>query len=462
MSLRGFKTELNLNNQDKTKCLQHSGIARFAYNWALDLIIKTSHYDIHWSAIDLHKHWVATFKKDNDWVKDVSKWSPQDAFRNIDKALKGFWKYKKETKGKKVPLEKLYKKKVLIKSDKKYALKSEWQNKSIPLNLHYKFPNFKKKNVNDSFYLEAIKSSPIIIQKKRIKLPKFGWIKTHETLIEGISPKNVVISLHSGKWFISFKYEMFTVNYKKEEGKVGVDLGIKTLATLSDGTIFHASTKYKQLQKTLTRLQRKLSRQYDAHKTRAKNFTKEEKYFISNNYEKTKLKIQKLHYQISCIRKDNLHKLTSYLAKNHSEVTIENLNVSGMMKNHNLAGAIANGAFFEFKRQLSYKCEIYDTKLNIADRFFASSKTCSCCCHKQDMPLKKRVFYCEKCDNVMDRDLNAAINLMNYEHKKEENKKNYAGSQSVKVCGDAEFHHVSEVSVNETEIKHQASFGKIE
>ena len=482
--LRGFTTELNLNNKQKTECLKHSGTARFAFNWALDLINETHDYNIYWSAIDLHKHWVVTFKKNNIWVKEVSKWAPQEAFRNLDKALKNFWNYKKEIKGKKIPLEKLYKKKVLLKAGDKYIIRPEWKDKHIPLNLHFKYPNFKKKNINNSFYLEALKSNQILIDKKKIKLPKLGWLNTYETLPEVPSPKNVTISYRSGKWFIAFKYETEKIKTEKEKGKVGVDLGIKTLATLSDGIIFNSSNKYKELQKRLARLQRKLSSQYVAYEERQekikeekkvkktknkkknkeiKTLTKEEKnkkHFISNNYEKTKLQIQKLHYKISCIRKDNLHKLTTYLAKNHSEVTIEDLNVSGMMKNHNLAGAIANGSFYEFKRQLTYKCDIYDTKLNIADRFFASTKTCCCCGHKQDMPLKKRIFDCEKCDNKMDRDLNAAINLMNYDVEQQKINKNYAGSQSVKVCGDTKFHHVSEVGVSETEIKHQTPSGK--
>lgn len=475
MKLKGFITELNLNNKQKTECLKHSGVSRFAYNWALDLINETSNFDVHWSAIDLHKHWVATFKKDNSWVKEVSKWAPQEAFRNVEKALKNFWKYKKENKGKKIPLEKIYKKKVLLKVGGKYFFKKEWAGKKIPLNLHFKYPNFKKKNINDSFYLGGDKIYPILIDKKKIKLQKLGWLKTYETLPEIPSPKNVTISFHSGRWFVSFYYETEKIKIENEKGKVGVDLGIKTLATLSDGQVFSSSVKYKELQKTLARLQRKLARQYEAYKKNQEKIKVENKNikeknnnkkdFISNNYEKTKFRIQKLHYKISCIRKDNLHKLTTYLAKNHSEVTIEDLNITGMMKNHNLAGAIANGAFFEFKRQLTYKCDIYDTKLNIADRFFASTKTCSCCGHKQDMPLKKRIFDCEKCDNVMDRDLNAAINLENYNYGKEQqkikiNKKNYAGSKSVKVCRDTKFHDVSQVGVNEAEIKHQTTTGR--
>lgn len=450
MSLKGFITELDLNNKEKTECLKHAGTSRFAYNWALDLMNETRVHEIYWSAIDLHKHWVATFKKNNDWVKEVSKWSPQQAFRNLEDALKRFWSYKKEIKGKVVPLEKLYKKKVLVRVGNKYILKPEWKDKHIPLNLHYKYPNFKKKNIQDKFYLEA-STTPFLIDKNKIKLPKIGWVKTHEILPEA-SPKNVAISLQSGKWFISFKHEVKHIKHKKNKGKVGVDIGIKSLATLSDGTVFLSSKRYKELEIKLARLQRSASRQYEAYKLRVEKDKSKEVKGVSKNYQKTKLKIQKIHYQISCIREDKLHKLTTHIAKNHSSVTIEDLNVSGMMKNHNLAKSIANGSFFEFRRQLTYKCDLYGTELIVADRFFASSKTCCCCGHKQDMPLKKRIFDCEKCDNKMDRDLNASINLMNY------NGKNYAGSQSVKACGDTKLHDASQVGVCETGIKQQSTF----
>ncbi len=454
MSLKGFITELDLNNKQRTVCAQHAGSGRFAYNWAIDLMNETRVHGIYWSAIDLHKHWVATFKKENKWVSDVSKWSPQEAFRNLEKAMKSFWDYKKQIKGKTITLEKLYKKKILLKVGKKYILKPEWKDKHIPPNLHYKFPNFKKKNIFDKFYLEGGVKNPIVIDKKRIKLPKIGWIKTHE-IMPSVTPKNVSISLQSGRWFISFKREIEHIKPKKSKGKTGVDIGIKVLATLADGTTFPSVKRYKELKKKLARLQRSQARQHKAYEERVEQGLQKECKEVSKNYQKTRLLIQKVHYEISCLREDSLHKFTSYTAKNHDEVTIEDLNVSGMMKNHNLAGAIANGSFFELRRQLEYKCELYGTKLIVADRFFASSKTCCCCGHKQDMPLKKRIFDCEKCPNKMDRDLNAAINLMNY------NGKNYAGSQSVKACEDAKFHDESQVGVETPKGKKQESNRKL-
>ncbi len=133
----------------------------------------------------------------------------------------------------------------------------------------------------------------------------------------------------------------------------------------------------------------------------------------SNNWKKAQLKIAKLHYKISCIRQDFIHKLTTRLAKNHSEIVIENLNVAGMIKNRKLAKAIADSGFFEFKRQLTYKTQLYGSELVLADRFFPSSKLCPCCGNKKEqLPLSMRVYDCENCDWVADRDYSASLNLL--------------------------------------------------
>ncbi|MEK6881819.1 MAG: RNA-guided endonuclease TnpB family protein, partial [Nanoarchaeota archaeon] len=327
----------------------------------------------------------------------------------------------------------------LQKSGNKYIVKKEWQDKDIPLQFHFKFPNFKKKNLSDSFYLESSKG--IKVEGKNIRLPKIGWVKSHEELPELVS-NNLAISKQAGKWFVAYRVERLKILYKKENDIVGVDLGIKSLAKLSCGKNFKTEKRYKHYQKKLSRFQRKSQRQSEYNEIGSKFF------LASKNYQKTNLQIQKIHYKISCIRKNSLHQLTSYLSKNHRKVVIEDLNISGMMKNHNLAGAIANGSFYEFRRQLTYKCDWYGTELVVADRFFASSKTCSCCGHKQEMPLKKRIFDCEKCYNKMDRDLNASINLMNYG-------KNYAVSSTVEAFDDAKFQNKCSVGIREKGIKHQ-------
>ena len=197
-------------------------------------------------------------------------------------------------------------------------------------------------------------------------------------------------------------------------------LGIKTLATLSNGEVFENKRPYKKLKRKLKIAQRKVSRKFkrcDASQGAKKQ---------SNNYQRAKRKVADIHYKISCIRKDALHKLTSYLAKNHSEIVIEDLNVKGMSKNHKLASAILDGGFHEFKRQIEYKTKWYGSKMTVVDRFYPSSKTCSECQNiKQDLTLKDRVFKCPNCGMEKDRDLNASINL-----------KNCAVSYTVNVCGE--------------------------
>ena len=229
-----------------------------------------------------------------------------------------------------------------------------------------------------------------------IKLPRIGWVKTFEILPDNVSPKSVTISKKAGRWFISFKRETATINTEKSVDVVGVDLGIKSLATLSTGEVFEGAKSYRKLESKLSRLQ-----YLNRHKTK-----------FSNNWKKSQLKIAQLHTKIANIRKDTLHKLTTYLAKNHSQIVIEDLNVSGMMANHKLAKAVADMGFYEFRRQLQYKCELYGSKLIIVDRWFPSSKTCSNCGNvKESLSLSERMFKCEHCGFSCDRDLNASLNL---------------------------------------------------
>ncbi|NET68441.1 MAG: IS200/IS605 family element transposase accessory protein TnpB [Moorea sp. SIO1G6] len=181
---------------------------------------------------------------------------------------------------------------------------------------------------------------------------------------------------------------------------IGVDIGINTLATCSDRTKFANIKAYRQAKKQLIRHQRAVSK----------------KVIGSKNRRKAVKKLAKVHKKVADIIADALHKLTTWLAKNHSTIVIEDLNVSGMLKNHKLASAIADCGFYEFKRQLTYKCEWYGSELVIADRYYPSSQICSNCGHQQKMPLHLRTYECSECSFEADRDLNAAINLKNYVH----------------------------------------------
>jgi putative transposase len=238
------------------------------------------------------------------------------------------------------------------------------------------------------------------VNGNKIKVPIFGWLKCSEILPQ-CEIKNVVISKTANQWFIAFKVPFKLQIINKINGTIGVDLGIKTLATLSNGKIFEAVKPYKKNKRKLKILQRRYSK----------------KQKDSNNCKKACIKVAKLHYKIANIRKDALHKLTTYLAKNHSEICIEDLNVKGMSKNHKLASAILDGGFSEFRRQLEYKCQWYSSTLTIIDRFYPSSKTCSNCGNiKKELKLSDRTYICDICDIcdiIIDRDLNAAINLRN-------------------------------------------------
>jgi putative transposase len=358
-----FKTELKLNNKQRTMMAKHAGVARHAYNWGLALTKQILDYNRDNpdnkqkfpSAIDLHKRLVAEVKTANPWYYEVSKCSPQQALRNLRIA----W-------------------------DRCFTKRA-------------KPPRFKKKNVKDSFYLEG----NVQITGNKMKLPKIGWVKTYEKHLPPIlvnSCSNVTVSKRAERWFISYQVDFEPSRVNHLYGRVGVDIGIKTLATLSNGFTFPNVKAYRTAKRRLAHLQRSVSRKVKG----------------SANYKKAVKRLAKLHYRISCIRKDAIHKLTHYLTNNHSEIVIEDLNVSGMLKNHRLASAIADCGFYEFRRQLEYKSDWYGAILHFVDRFFPSSKTCSNCgCIKQDLKLSDRLFNCLDCGFSCERDLNASINLRN-------------------------------------------------
>ena len=356
--LLGFKTELKLNNYQRTFLLKHCGVSRHAWNWGLALTKQilehnqnNPNYKIKFpTAIDLHKYLVALVKPENPWYYECSKSAPQSALR---------------------------------------ALATAWKRCFTKISSQ---PNFKKKGKNDSFTLEGTCK---IIDNFTIQVPKIGKLKTHERLPQPEKIKSVTISRQADRWFISFKVDTQTQNLDNKS-IVGVDLGVKFLATLSTGEVIEGAKSYCKNKSKLARLQ----------------WINRNKIIGSNNWKKAQLKIARLHKKIASIRKDTIHKLTSLLTKNHGIIVIEDLNVSGMMKNHKLAGAIADMGFYEVRRQLKYKCELYGSKLVVVDRWFPSSKTCSNCGHKKEiLKLNERVFSCENCNLKIDRDLNAAINL---------------------------------------------------
>ncbi|BAY41458.1 ISSoc7, transposase (plasmid) [Nostoc sp. NIES-2111] len=336
-------------------------MARHAYNWANahikevleqradDKSIKIP------SAIDLHKKLIADVKSVNDWYYETNKNVPQKALADLRQAWDRFFKQVS------------------------------------------KQPRFKKKGQRDSFYLEAgTKAKPMIKNDgSRVKLPSIGWVKLAEPLpVTAIH--NCVISRQAHRWFIAIKYEVEKPSVATNRPIVGVDIGIKELAVTSTGKVFKNPKAYKRMNKRMKRLQRSVTRKVKGSKNRAKAVKK----------------LSKIHATISNIRKDAIHKLTHYLAKNHSEIKIEDLSIKAFLKNHKLAGAIADCGMYEFKRQLEYKTEKFSSKLTLVDRMFPSSQICSNCGqHRDKMPLKNRVYICPDCGHTEDRDLNASKNL---------------------------------------------------
>lgn len=355
MAILAFQTELKPNNQQKTLFARHSGVARHAWNWGLSLtkfILDDNQANPDEklkfpTGVDLHKILVALCKPKNPWYYEVSKCAPQYALRHLHEAWKRCFQGISRS------------------------------------------PRFKKKGKGDSFTLDG----SIKLDHHAVKLPKIGWVRTYERLPQGVRPSTVTISRTADRWFVSWKIKVEVPPTHKTHEVVGVDLGVKKLATLSTGKVFEGAKSYKKYERKLSRLQ-----YLNRHKQRG-----------SKNWKKAQVKIARLYRKIANIRRDCLHQLTSYLAKNHSQVVIEDLNVSGMMANHKLAKVIADMGFYEARRQLAYKCRMYGSELIVADRWLASSKTCSNCGYKKEsLSLSERTFHCEHCGTSIDRDLNEA------------------------------------------------------
>jgi transposase, IS605 orfB family len=290
-----------------------------------------------------------------------------------------------------------------------------------------KAPKYKSKNTSKpSFYVnyESLRRVSGGFRGERL-----GFIKTREPLPKipkGTHYKNPRISFDGKHWCLSLAYEVPAISVDLTDLVIGVDLGIKTLATLSTGELvenINKSHRVKQLEKQLRREQRHLARQLQAN---TKGYLTTEKggrkpiykrsLELCSNIQETKRKIKLLYRKLSSIRLNYVHQLTSYLVKQLPKgIVIEDLNVSGMLKNKHLAKHVKDAMFYEIRRQLEYKCLQYGIQLVIADRFYPSSKTCSYCGGiKSDLKLKDRVYKCSSCGLEKDRDLNAAENLAYY------------------------------------------------
>ena len=262
------------------------------------------------------------------------------------------------------------------------------------------FPKFKHKGGHDSFRL----TGSIHVGQKSVKLPRLGKIRTKEqtdTLtLTGARITSATVKREADRWFVSLAVEVERPDPVPVIGpRIGIDRGITSFAVCSDGCVIQSPKALSKGLKKLRRLNKEVSRKKKGSKNRGL----------------ARLRLARHHRTIRNQRKDALHKATTLLAKTKQVIVVEDLNVSGMIRNRRLSRAIADMGWGEFTRQLGYKCDWYGSKLVVADRFFPSTKTCSGCGEMADeVLLSKRIFACESCGLSIDRDLNAAINLENY------------------------------------------------
>ena len=382
--------EINPTDEQKSKIHQTIGVSRFVYNFYIahnkEIYEREGKFV---SGMDFSKWLNNEYIPNNQemkWIKEVSSKATKQAIMNGDKAFRDFFKKAKD------------------------------------------FPRFKKKKNQDvKAYFPKNNKTDWTLERHRVKIPTLGWVRLKEF---GYIPVNSMVksgtvSQKADRYYVSILVEErdikisnsntgMKISNTNNEG-LGIDLGIKEFAVCSDGIKFkniNKTSTIKKVEKKLKREQRKLSRKYESLKIRNKkekggNVTRQ-------NIQKQIVKVQKLHQRLTNIRTDYINKIVSSIIKQKpSYITIEDLNVKGMMKNKHLSKAIASQKFFEFKTKLMSKCKQNDVELRIVDRFYPSSKTCSQCGEiKKDLKLSDRVYKCS-CGFVIDRDLNASINLRN-------------------------------------------------
>ena len=276
------------------------------------------------------------------------------------------------------------------------------------------FPKFKKKGKSDvKMYFVRNNPKDCQCERHRLKIPTLGWVRIKEkgyipTTKDGYMIRSGTVSVKAGRFYVSVLVEIPDVNIDNNSNEgIGIDLGLKDLAIVSNGKTYrniNKSAGLKKLEKQLIREQRSLSRKYE-------NLKKGESTQRAN-IQKQKLKVQKLHHKMDNIRTDYINKTIAEIVKTKpSYITIEDLNVKGMMKNRCLSKAVASQKFYEFRKRLKAKCDEKGIELRVADRFYPSSKTCHHCGSiRKNLKLSDRIYRCE-CGYVADRDLNAALNL---------------------------------------------------
>lgn len=374
--LKSFKTEINPTEEQAVKIRKTIGVCRYIYNFYL------AHNK------EIHEHGgkfvsSASFRKwlNNEylpkhpeclWIKEVYSKAVTQSVNNAQTAFKRFFKHESA------------------------------------------FPKFKKKGKSD-VKMYFVKNNPkdCFCERHRINIPTLGWVRIKEkgyipTTKDGYTIKSGSVSMKAGRFYVSVLIEMPDMAITDDfSSGIGIDLGLKDFAIMSDGRIYkniNKSARIKKLEKQLVREQRSFSRKYE-------NLKKGESTQRAN-IQKQKLKVQKLHHRLVNIRTDYLNKTIAEIVKTKpSHITIEDLNVKGMMKNRHLSKAVASQKFYEFRVKLQAKCSENGIELRVVDRWFPSSKTCHCCGKiKKELKLSDRVFKCD-CGYTADRDFNAALNL---------------------------------------------------
>ena len=374
--LKSFKTEINPTEEQKVKIRKTIGTCRYIYNFYLahnkelhdngEKFMSGKSFSVWLNNEYLPKN------PDKLWIKEVSSKSVKRSIENGCVAFTRFFKHQSA------------------------------------------FPNFKKKGKSD-VKMYFVKNNPkdCRCERHRINIPSLGWVRIKEkgyvpTTKDGYVMKSGHVSIKADRYYVSVLIEIPNnkiANHSKEG--IGIDLGLKEFAIVSNGKTYkniNKSAKLKKLEKQLIREQRSLSRKYE-------NLKKGESTQRAN-IQKQKLKVQKVHHKIDNIRTDYINKTIAEMVKTKpSYITIEDLNVSGMMKNKHLSKAVASQKFYEFRTKLQAKCKENGIELRVVDRWYPSSKTCHCCgAIRKDLKLSDRIFQCD-CGYIEDRDFNAALNL---------------------------------------------------
>lgn len=380
--IKALKVMLVPNNVQKTKMFQYAGAGRFAYNWAL--VREKENYEKGGKFIsdsELRKEFTRLKNSEEyAWLRNISNNVTKQAIKDACNAYKNFFK-----------------------GLQKYPLFRS-KKKSIP---KFYQDTIKIKFRDTHVKLEGFSSS------RKANKQKLNWVRLaeHGRIPTDANYRNPRISFDGLNWWISVGIEYPDCKEELSNEGIGIDLGIKDLAVCSDTNSYkniNKSQTVQKLEKCKRRLQRSVSRKYDKNK-------KGESYCKTNNIVKNERLLLKVNHRLTNIRKNYLNQTTSEIVNRKPRfICIEDLNVSGMMKNRYVSKAVQNQGFFEFRKQLEYKCKEKGIPLIVADRYYPSSKLCSCCGKiKKDLKLSDRIYRCS-CGNVIDRDFQASLNLKAY------------------------------------------------